>query len=418
MHSVLVVGFNVRPLAYSLHTAGYKVYAVDFFGDLDLFPYVEEAKIILDELGTQYKLMKDIYPEYLAHFAIDMLNKYDNIDYLLIGSGLDDAFEERQMIQDYITESGYNLRSLNNEINLLKKARDIFYVYNILSEKGFKFPKTFIFDENLVHSSIDFPFILKRAESSGGISILKCENKDDLDTFLKMQHAKNISPNDYLIQEYIEGIDVSCTTISDGKQNHVISINKQILGEKFLNAPKDFIYCGNVVPANILQKDRDKIRRISQFLTSELGLKGIIGFDYVLHKHEAFLMEINPRIPGSIWASEKALDLNLLDLHVKCYAKKSHWPFIRKKLKKKSTNCFATKLIFFAPQTIKPKIIRSVNDLPYVHDKTPPKNKILKGDPICTIMHTGNKFAESYFAALKKAENINRIIKEKYNLSD
>jgi len=42
--SVLVVGFNTRPLAYSLNKAGYDVYVVDFFGDLDLYPYVHEIR--------------------------------------------------------------------------------------------------------------------------------------------------------------------------------------------------------------------------------------------------------------------------------------------------------------------------------------------------------------------------------------
>ena len=36
-NSVLDVGFNTRPLAYSLNKAGYNVYTVDFFGDLDLY---------------------------------------------------------------------------------------------------------------------------------------------------------------------------------------------------------------------------------------------------------------------------------------------------------------------------------------------------------------------------------------------
>ena len=42
--SVLVVGFNTRPLAYSLKIANYDVYAVDFFGDADLYPNVKDIK--------------------------------------------------------------------------------------------------------------------------------------------------------------------------------------------------------------------------------------------------------------------------------------------------------------------------------------------------------------------------------------
>ena len=49
-NSVLVVGFNTRPIVYSLNKAGYSVYAVDFFGDLDLYPYVDDSIIVMKEL--------------------------------------------------------------------------------------------------------------------------------------------------------------------------------------------------------------------------------------------------------------------------------------------------------------------------------------------------------------------------------
>ena len=52
--TVLIVGFNTRPLAYSLKNSGYKVYAVDFFGDLDLYPNVQDSLVLIKELATNY----------------------------------------------------------------------------------------------------------------------------------------------------------------------------------------------------------------------------------------------------------------------------------------------------------------------------------------------------------------------------
>jgi len=59
--SVLVVGFNTRPLTYSLNKAGYNVYAVDFFGDLDLYPNVKDCLIVIKELETRYDMIKNQY---------------------------------------------------------------------------------------------------------------------------------------------------------------------------------------------------------------------------------------------------------------------------------------------------------------------------------------------------------------------
>ena len=83
-NSVLIVGFNTRPLAYSLNKTGYKVYAVDFFGDLDLYPYVDDCIIVLKELRSNYNFLKDKYSRYLAEFALILHRKYRDMKYLLI----------------------------------------------------------------------------------------------------------------------------------------------------------------------------------------------------------------------------------------------------------------------------------------------------------------------------------------------
>ncbi|MDX1798573.1 MAG: hypothetical protein R3255_07990, partial [Candidatus Lokiarchaeia archaeon] len=118
--SVLVVGFNTRPLAYSLKKAGYDVFAIDFFGDLDLFPFVKDYIIVMEELCKNYDSLKDNYIKYLAQFAIRLFQKHQDINYLLIGSGLDDAYEERKLILEQI--ENFNTISLNNNLKVLKKS--------------------------------------------------------------------------------------------------------------------------------------------------------------------------------------------------------------------------------------------------------------------------------------------------------
>jgi len=83
-NSVLVAGFNTRPLVYSLHSAGYDVYAVDFFGDLDLYPYVKDCLILTKKISTNYDLVKNIYNEYLPLLILELLNKHPDIKYLLL----------------------------------------------------------------------------------------------------------------------------------------------------------------------------------------------------------------------------------------------------------------------------------------------------------------------------------------------
>jgi len=255
---------------------------------------------------------------------------------------------------------------------------------------------------------LKYPFVIKKKTGAGGINIYKMENKSTLSSFLRLQEAKGFKESEWLIQEFLEGIPMSCTTISNGEECEVVSINRQIIGEKFVNSPKEFMYCGNIVPADLLKADNILISEISTTLANELNLKGINGFDFVLKNHYPYLMEINPRIPGSINASEIVMNLNLLDLHIKSFDK-SKWQDIKKIINSTKFKGFATKLVMFAPKDIDKKVIRKINQLENVHDKTEPKT-VLKGEPLCTILYKDINFSESYLGAIKVAKEIKKII--------
>ncbi|MHA2036747.1 MAG: ATP-grasp domain-containing protein [Promethearchaeota archaeon] len=408
--SILVVGFNTRPLTYSLKKAGYEVYAVDFFGDLDLYPNVKDSFVLTKELGTDYSTLKDKYSKLLAKFTIKMLRKYPEIDYILIGSGMDDAFEERLSILNEIKEKNIKIKSLNNDIKSIENARNIENIYKYLKFHKFKVPFSLPYQNiKFFKHNLRFPLIFKKYRSAGGINVLKIENFEELSTLINFERT-GFNPSDWLIQEYIEGIPISCTTISNGEKCEVISINRQIIGEKLLNPPKEFMYCGNIVPAlELTKKDKKSISMMSKLLTLELALKGINGFDYVLKNHTPYLMEINPRIPGSISASEKSFNLNLLDLHIKSFDL-YQWEVVKKSIKSKKQTGFTTKLIFFAPKKIRRNLLTRINNLEYIHDKSEPSQDILKGEPLCTILFNANSLLESYNGAKRIVIEINNII--------
>lgn len=406
--SVLVVGFNIRPLAYSLNKAGYDVYAVDFFGDLDLYPYVKDSIIVVNALSSNYDSLKDKYSKFLAQYTLQLHSKHRDVQFLLIGSGLDDDYEGRKLILDKIKTS--NTKSVNNDTEIIKKARNIELIFEFLKSRGYKIPRSYSFEKfQLNKYNLKYPFIFKKKRSAGGINVFKLENKTNLISQIKILEKKNFIPSEWLIQECIEGIPVSCTVISNGKNCEIISINRQIIGEEYLNPPKRFMYCGNIVPAGLLKEEEKIISEISIILTKKLGLKGINGFDFVLKEHYPFFMECNPRIPGSIRASELALNLNFLDLHIKSFIHKE-WRNIKKLIKSAKPNTVVTKLIYFAPKEIDKNLLPKINSLEFIHDKTEPNINILKGEPLCTILYGAKSYSESFNGAKKIVNQIESII--------
>jgi len=409
--SVLVAGFNTRPLVYSLNRAGYDVYAVDFFGDLDFYPYIKDCVILSKKLSVNYDLIKNNYSEYLPILILELLDKYPEIKYLIIGSGLDDAIAERALVLEEVNRKKYKILNLNNELESIKKSRDIKFIFNFLKKGGFDIPRTVIFNNvNAQGNELKFPFILKKRRGSGGTNIYKIQSESDLTFTINLINNEGFDPKEWQMQEYIEGNPVSCTIISNGKESELISVNRQIIGDKYLNAPKEFMYCGNVVPAKVFEEEKKLIVDISLKLSKELGLKGINGFDFVLRNHYPYLMEINPRIPGSIRASEETMNINLLDLHIKSFTDEG-WEFVKKTLRGARIEFFTTKMIFFAPKEIDKNLINSINDLEYVHDKSEPVSNISKGEPVCTILFSAKSFSDSYLGALKVVDEINRILR-------
>ena len=408
--SVLVAGFNTRPLAYSLTRAGYEVYAVDFFGDLDLYPYVKDCLILTKKLKSSYDLIKTDYSEYLPLLILELLEKYPDIKYLVIGSGLDDALEERTHVMNEIKRKKYSIFNLNNNLEAIKKSRNIIYIFKTLMDNGFKVPKTLPFEEvHFIANELEYPFVLKKRSGSGGINIYKIQNKSDLSFRLNFLNSETFDPNNWLMQEYIKGNPVSCTTISNGIESEVISVNNQLVGEKALNSPKEFMYCGNIVPANLTEEVQRLIIDISLFLSTELSLKGINGFDFVVKDEYPYLMEINPRIPGSIRVSEDVMNLNLLDLHVKSFSKEG-WDYVRETLKNAKFDGFATKMIYFAPKEIHQALLNDINALEHVHDKSEPVKNLAKSEPVCTVLFKAATSSKSYLGALEVVEKINKLI--------
>ncbi|GAI64064.1 unnamed protein product, partial [marine sediment metagenome] len=144
---VLIAGFNTRPLAYSLYKAGYEVYAVDFFGDLDLYPCVKDCLILTKILNANYEVIKNNYSEYLPNLILELLAQHPEINYLIIGSGLDDAFEERELILNEINRKNYKILNLNNSLDAIKKSRNIDYIFNFLKNLGYKVPSSMSYDK-------------------------------------------------------------------------------------------------------------------------------------------------------------------------------------------------------------------------------------------------------------------------------
>ena len=134
--------------------------------------------------------------------------------------------------------------------------------------------------------------------------IVLLENTDDLSGNLE-----NISINasSVIVQEYIEGEDVSVSLISDGKKALPVSLNQQFIELKCDGG----MYAGGKLPYDSDYKDI-AFKTAKNAVESIDGLKGFVGVDLKINDDgSVYLLEINSRFTTPYVGLSKIAKFNI-----------------------------------------------------------------------------------------------------------
>jgi len=397
IHSLLVIGIDVVPLAASARRAGYQVCAVDYFGDQDLKHLCPESRsIVKQRIGkTCGQLEKDFSPEALLQLAKDLQRKVE-VDAVLLSSGLDDS-------PDMLFELNDLIPILGNPPNVVKKVRDKMKFFQELERLGILHPETAI-AENLEKArkeakNIGYPVLVKPSKGFGGSGVRKAEDSQELEQAFRdaSRPGENI-----LIQEYVSGIAASASLISSVNGAIVLTLNEQLLGMPEMGQREPFGYCGNVVPLQVNKAVADRCKGIVEKVASHFNLVGSNGIDFVISKEGVpYVIEVNPRFQGTLECVEKTLDVNIVKAHVEACVQ-GKLPTLQK-----SPSAFCVRLILFAPQrSVVPdlSIFKEVRDIPL------PRVIIEEGEPVCSIVVSGANRDSSLEKARTIAESIRKLL--------
>ena len=348
---ILILGSDVRHIVCSARRAGYNVISIDFFDDVDTLECDKDHITIREDEDIREEL------------------KRMEFDHLVIGSHFEN-FDLPRSVRDKI---------LGNSSEKMAEVGDKLKLAEILGELGYRHPE--IYDDR-----IKFPAVMKPIRGGGGIKNRLILSEKDLPEY----------HDGFFFQEYIKGRSTSVSSVSDGENAISLTANEQLIGEKFLNSPSDFAYCGNIVP--YAGKKAGEMEKIASQLASDLNLRGFNGVDFIVKRDEVFVIEVNPRLCGSLDPIELSTGLNVFDAHIKSiFGELPDEPEIKN---------FSGKAIIFAKRDVEVKKI--ITEEGFV-DIPPIGKRILEGKPITTILATGasreivlNKIGEIYKRALPK----------------
>ncbi|WP_048198740.1 ATP-grasp domain-containing protein [Methanocella arvoryzae] len=332
--SVLVVGYNSRVAACSARRAGYKVYSLGHYDDLDLLRCVESSIRFED------------HPSSIRPF----LKKLD-VDYVVLGAGFEDADVPASMVL------GNDPKIAHNVCNKLWLARKI-------EELGIPQPAIY------TRENVRYPCIAKPIVGGGG-------HKN-----FKVYDESMLPPEDeYFLQELVTGTPLSVCALSTGSEAMPVSVNEILVGKKWLGVEPGYTYCGNVTP--YITRFKDEMFDIARKLIPALGLVGTNGIDFIVNKDGPKVLEVNPRFQGSLDAVEMATGENHFQAHVDA---------INGKLRPFKIKQYGYRAILFAGRTT-----RVVQDLssPETADIPPVGTVIEKGNALISINATGQTRGEA-----------------------
>jgi len=394
IRNLLVIGIDTVFVAASAKSAGYNVYAVDYFDDVDLqqacVTYESAKKHKNTESHMEVKI--NFNPRALLEMAKTLSEKH-RIDAVLLSSGLDDY-------TDILCELNGTVPILGNSPDIIRSIRERKKFFNALEKLGVPHPETAVvenlFEAKEAAAKMGYPVVVKPSKGFGGVDVRLASNPLELEKVFQIAKIDG----DVVVQKLIRGIHASISILAGKRSIQVLSINEQLLGLPSVYQNEPFGYCGNIVPLQVTNSIFEKCRLIAEKIALHFGLKGSNGIDIVISKDGTpYVIEVNPRFQGSLGCIEKVLELNLVNAHVKACLY-DELPAIKPPSK------FCTRLVLYAPNRV---ITPDLTTLRGIWNIPPPHSIIEKGEPICSVLTEG----ENRETSLRKAKSLAKIIYNK-----
>ena len=405
MENLLLMGIDTRPMVNSAIKLDYKTFSISYFKTVDFkVPYAEKHVLDQESVISCGRFEENYSPEKLLELSKDFLfqnHDEDEIDKIVLTTGINAKnFSGEFKKFRKIVRGNKNTESVENK----------FKFYNKLKNK-FNVPLTFQPSDvgelnEILQQYANNQFILKPLQGSGGLGIFLLNNESCDELKQVSEICQNISLENYILQEYIEGTNVSSSVLSshDDRKN---LINSRLITEHDLGN-ESYEYSGNILPLDensfrMFNDNRteinadelnDEMKNTSEDLIKEFGLIGSNGVDYILDKDgDLKVIEINPRFQGTYELVENSLGINLLDAHIKaCEGEIMDIP---------NPSRYSIKKIIYARKQVS---IGNLN-IPNVYDIPYEGVKIEKDQPLVTIISSSKD--------LKTATNNAKIVEEK-----
>ncbi|MFL5403555.1 MAG: ATP-grasp domain-containing protein [Gemmatimonadales bacterium] len=368
---LLIAGLTTRALAVSAARAGYRVTAIDAFGDLDLRAV---ATVIMPPAsgGSRFDppaavLSAEPVSAGLVAYTSNLENYPEEVARLTSGR-----------------------RLLGNPPEVLVRVRNPIELMRSLRRNGFATPKTRATPPARSRSH----WLLKSRRSGGGHGV-------------SIWHRGSLLPRSSYLQERIEGIPGSVVFAANGRGAVVLGLTRQLVGDIRFGA-HGFRYCGSLLAGRsnrLFPGQLELLGRVSAMATvaaREFGLMGLNGIDFIARRGVPYPVEINPRYSASMELLERARGLSLFEVHAGACEGTLPAPV-------PLAEEIYGKAIVFARRDLTVGETRPWAGHPSFADVPHPGERIERGRPICTVFASERRVGGCMKRLVRLAAAVYRI---------
>jgi predicted ATP-grasp superfamily ATP-dependent carboligase len=362
MTHVIIAGVSTRAAAESAARAGYAVTSFDAYGDLDQHRSVRVVS-----------LPRDVGVPFTPHAAARAARSVDADAVAYLSS-----FENHPRAVGILATG----RALwGNPLEVLRRVRDPCLLAEVLSRRGFSTPEVWTPGSGPRPDPRPGPrpdphLLLKPLRSGGGQGV-------------RPWNGDARVPRGHYLQEFIDGTPASIVFVAAGGRAVPLGISMQLVGEPAFGG-SEYRYCGNV-----LQPCDDDLFTsacaLAQAIAEEFGLVGVNGVDFIARGCVPYAIEVNPRWSASMELVERAYGLSIFGLHAAACEKGELPPFDLASARLART-AFGKAIVFARDDSVAGDTRSWLTD-PTVRDVPHPGERLVRGQPICTVFATDDDAA-------------------------
>ncbi len=370
---VLIAGVTVRALAVSAARAGYRVTAVDAFGDLDLRRVATVIPLRL-ELGAEYSPLSAVKAARTVPAAlVAYTSNFENYPAA-------------------VAKLAGRRRLLGNPPSVLTRVRNPLELMRAVLRRGFSAPRTRATPP--LARPISGSWLLKPRRSGGGHST-------------RIWRPGESVPKTHYLQERIAGTPGSIVFAADGNRAVMLGLSRQLVGDGRFGA-HGYRYCGSMIgnPGGLFHREEELFeaaQALAAGVTAEFSLVGLNGIDFVARGGVPYPIEVNPRYSASMELIERAHGLSMFEVHIRACGGTLPAP-------PPPTGKVEGKAIVFARRDVALGDTRrwigrgSFADVPH------PGERIYRGHPICTVFASGRDAESCRRLLIRRAATVYRTV--------